>query len=195
MALWWCAKIFCRLAAAWFPLLFSSLLWQTIFPVYAAPSCPRTCSCPGVKEVHCTFRHLTTIPKTFPRDTERLNLGYNSLTEVEGSEFRSLRQLEMLMLHGNDINTVHPGAFYSLRSLQVLDHTLCPPIEPGLSPTPGLKAQSSPTDQKSQLKLSSPHLRLLEQQETPYSLIPTCHIKIITWVAGPKPEISCFYQG
>ena len=38
---------------------------------------------------------------------------------MEGSEFRSLRQLEMLMLHGNDINTVHPGAFYSLRSLQV----------------------------------------------------------------------------
>ncbi|XP_022607813.1 matrix-remodeling-associated protein 5-like [Seriola dumerili] len=120
MALWWCAKIFCRLAAAWFPLFFSSLLWQTISPVYAAPSCPRTCSCPGVKEVHCTFRHLTTIPKTFPRDTERLNLGYNSLTEVEGSEFRSLRQLEMLMLHGNDINTVHPRAFYSLRSLQIL---------------------------------------------------------------------------
>lgn len=23
------------------------------------------------------------------------------------------------MLHGNDISTVHPGAFYSLRSLQV----------------------------------------------------------------------------
>lgn len=48
-----------------------------------------------------------------------LSNSYNSLTEVEGSEFRSLRQLEMLMLHGNDINTVHPGAFYSLRSLQV----------------------------------------------------------------------------
>lgn len=45
---------------------------------------------------------------------------YNSLTEVEGSEFKSLRQLEMLMLHGNDINTVHPGAFYSLRSVQVV---------------------------------------------------------------------------
>lgn len=38
---------------------------------------------------------------------------------VEGSEFRSLRRLEMLMLHGNDITTIEPGAFYSLRSLQV----------------------------------------------------------------------------
>lgn len=39
--------------------------------------------------------------------------------KVEGSEFRSLRRLEMLMLHGNDITTISPGAFYSLRSLQV----------------------------------------------------------------------------
>lgn len=38
---------------------------------------------------------------------------------VEGSEFRPLRRLEMLMLHGNDITTIEPGAFYSLRSLQV----------------------------------------------------------------------------
>ncbi|KAF1384357.1 hypothetical protein PFLUV_G00117480 [Perca fluviatilis] len=120
MALWWCANIFCRLAAAWFPLLFSSLLWQTISPIHAIPSCPRSCSCPGVKEVHCTFRHLTTIPKTFLKNTERLNLGYNSLTELDGSEFRSLRELEMLMLHGNDISTIHPGAFYNLRSLQIL---------------------------------------------------------------------------
>ncbi|XP_029297607.1 matrix-remodeling-associated protein 5 [Cottoperca gobio] len=134
MALWWCANIFCRLAAAWFPLLFSSLLWQTISPIHAIPSCPQSCSCPGVKEVHCTFRHLTTIPKIFPKDTERLNLGYNSLTEVEGSEFRSLRQLEMLMLHGNDISTVNPGAFYSLRSLQILklSYNKLTSVNPGL---------------------------------------------------------------
>ncbi|TKS72696.1 Matrix-remodeling-associated protein 5 [Collichthys lucidus] len=100
----------------------------------AIPSCPQSCSCPGVKEVHCTFRHLTAIPKTFPKDTERLNFGYNSLTEVEGSEFRSLRQLEMLMLHGNDISTVHPGAFYSLRSLQILklSYNKLTSVNPGL---------------------------------------------------------------
>ncbi|XP_030000544.1 matrix-remodeling-associated protein 5 [Sphaeramia orbicularis] len=120
MALRWCAMIFSRLATVWFSLLFSSLPWQMITPVYTLPPCPRSCSCPGAKEVHCTFRHLTAIPKTFPKDTQRLNLGYNSLMEVDGSEFRSLQQLEMLMLHGNDISTVHPGAFYSLRSLQIL---------------------------------------------------------------------------
>ncbi|XP_045887669.1 matrix-remodeling-associated protein 5 [Micropterus dolomieu] len=134
MMLWWCTNIYCRLAAAWFPLLFLSLLYQTISSTHAIPLCPRSCSCPGVKEVHCTFRHLTTIPKTFPKDTERLNLGYNSLTEVEGSEFSSLRQLEMLMLHGNDISTVHPGAFYSLRSLQILklSYNKLTTVNPGL---------------------------------------------------------------
>ena len=30
MVLCWCATIFCRLAAAWFPLLCSSLLWQSV---------------------------------------------------------------------------------------------------------------------------------------------------------------------
>ncbi|XP_077388964.1 matrix-remodeling-associated protein 5 [Festucalex cinctus] len=114
MTLWWC-----RLAAVRFAFLLS-LLWLMISPAHAEPSCPRSCSCPSVKDVHCTFRHLTAVPKTFPKDAERLNLGYNSLTEVEASEFRSLRQLEMLLMHGNDIRTIHPGAFYTLRSLQIL---------------------------------------------------------------------------
>nr|XP_061783687.1 matrix-remodeling-associated protein 5-like [Nerophis lumbriciformis] len=120
MALCWCTMVFCRLAPVCFPLIVTSLLWLTISPAHAVPPCPRSCSCPGVKDVHCTFRHLTAMPNNFPKDTERLNLGYNSLTEVEGSQFRSLRKLEMLMLHGNDISTVQHGAFYSLRSLQML---------------------------------------------------------------------------
>ncbi|XP_068182597.1 matrix-remodeling-associated protein 5 [Antennarius striatus] len=131
MALGHCTMVSWRLAAVWFPLLFSSLLWQKI---HAIPSCPGRCSCPGINEVHCTFRRLTSIPKTFPKDTSRLNLGYNSLTEVEGSEFRMLRQLEMLMLHGNDITTVHPGAFYNLRSLQILkfSYNKLTSVNPGL---------------------------------------------------------------
>ncbi|KAM8848649.1 matrix-remodeling-associated protein 5 [Synchiropus picturatus] len=123
MALWLCRSIFWSFSGTSrtsFLLFLPSLLLLTITAVHADLPCPPSCSCPRVKEVYCTFRHLTTVPKTLPKDTERLNLGYNSLTEVEGSEFRSLRQLEMLMLHGNDINTLHAGAFYSLTSLQIL---------------------------------------------------------------------------
>ncbi|XP_061542245.1 LOW QUALITY PROTEIN: matrix-remodeling-associated protein 5 [Phycodurus eques] len=134
MALWWCTNIFSRSAAVGFPFLLSSLLWLMISPAHAEPSCPRSCSCPSVKDVHCTFRHLTAVPKNFPKVTERLNLGYNSLTEVEASEFRSLRQLEMLLMHGNDISTIHPGAFYSLRSLQILklSYNKLARVKPGL---------------------------------------------------------------
>ncbi|KAF7649401.1 hypothetical protein LDENG_00141850 [Lucifuga dentata] len=40
----------------------------------------------------------------------------------------------MLMLHGNDISTVHPGAFYSLRSLQILklSYNKLTSVSPGL---------------------------------------------------------------
>ncbi|KAL0973962.1 hypothetical protein UPYG_G00213460 [Umbra pygmaea] len=99
-------------------LLFLGLLLR--YPLAMCAPCPRGCSCPGVREVHCTFRHLTSAPRNLPKDTERVNLGYNSLQAVQGSEFTNLLHLEMLMLHGNDITTVSPGAFYSLRSLQIL---------------------------------------------------------------------------
>ncbi|KAG7328956.1 hypothetical protein KOW79_007130 [Hemibagrus wyckioides] len=82
--------------------------------------CPRSCSCPNPKEVHCTFRHLPSLPRNVPKDTERFNLGYNSIAAVGTSDFGHLRQLEMLMLHGNEIHTVASGSFYQLRSLQIL---------------------------------------------------------------------------
>ncbi|XP_062856256.1 matrix-remodeling-associated protein 5 [Trichomycterus rosablanca] len=83
-------------------------------------ACPRSCSCPNPKEVHCTFRHLSSTPRNIPKDTERVNLGYNSIEAVGTTDFANLRQLEMLMLHGNDIGSVASGSFYHLRSLQIL---------------------------------------------------------------------------
>ncbi|CAB1325158.1 unnamed protein product [Coregonus sp. 'balchen'] len=108
--------------APWLRLRAVLLLYLVLLlsPLALCAPCPRGCSCPGIKEVHCTFSHLTSAPRNLPKDTERVNLGYNSLQAVGGSEFKELRQLEMLMLHGNDITTVSSGAFYSLRSLQIL---------------------------------------------------------------------------
>ncbi|XP_077588431.1 matrix-remodeling-associated protein 5 [Stigmatopora nigra] len=135
MALWWWTKILCRSTAVCVSLLLSLLLClMPSFPVQAEPPCPRSCSCPSVKDVHCTFRHLTAIPKTLPKNTERLNLGYNSLTEMEASDFKSLRQLEMLLIHGNDISVIHARTFYGLRSLQILklSYNKLPVVKPGL---------------------------------------------------------------
>ncbi|XP_036379695.1 matrix-remodeling-associated protein 5-like [Megalops cyprinoides] len=83
-------------------------------------ACPRSCSCPDPREVHCTFSHLTHVPHSLPRGTQRLNLGYNNIMTLNASEFTGLRRLEMLMLHGNDIESVSPGSFYNLRSLRIL---------------------------------------------------------------------------
>ncbi|XP_051505219.1 matrix-remodeling-associated protein 5-like [Myxocyprinus asiaticus] len=102
-------------------LLMLAALWLLL--LILPPSlcaCPRSCSCPNPKEVHCTFRHLPSAPRNLPQDTERLNLGYNSIGTVGSSDFANLRQLEMLMLHGNEITSVSPGSFYHLRSLQIL---------------------------------------------------------------------------
>ncbi|XP_061104018.1 matrix-remodeling-associated protein 5-like [Conger conger] len=83
-------------------------------------ACPGSCSCPGSREVLCTFSDLNSLPPAIPRDTQRLNLGYNNIQALDGSEFRTLRSLEMLMLHGNDIQSLSSRAFYNLRSLWIL---------------------------------------------------------------------------
>ncbi|XP_048088194.1 LOW QUALITY PROTEIN: matrix-remodeling-associated protein 5 [Alosa alosa] len=102
--------------------LMSSMLFLFLSPIIpnAEASCPRSCNCPNTREVHCTFRHLTSPPFNLPRDSERINLGYNSLKGVTASDFGNLLKLEMLMLHGNDIKFVGPGTFYNLRHLQIL---------------------------------------------------------------------------
>ncbi|TRY98498.1 hypothetical protein DNTS_014636 [Danionella cerebrum] len=101
------------------PLMLAVLCMLLVLPS-CLWACPRSCSCPSPKEVHCAFRHLTSAPRNVPKDTERLNLGYNSIDAVAPSDFLNLHQLEMLMLHGNDISSVSSGTFYHLRSLQML---------------------------------------------------------------------------
>ncbi|MGH0177891.1 UNVERIFIED_CONTAM: hypothetical protein FKN15_076005 [Acipenser sinensis] len=86
----------------------------------ALHACPQSCSCPSPNEVHCTFRHLTSVPPSLPHNAQRINLGYNNIQAVGGSAFSGLSRLEMLMLHGNSIGPVSKGTFQHLQSLQIL---------------------------------------------------------------------------
>ncbi|NXJ10968.1 IGS10 protein, partial [Odontophorus gujanensis] len=86
----------------------------------AAGSCPRLCACYGPAEVHCTFRYFTAVPPRIAPDVERINLGYNSLLTLTETDFAGLEKLELLMLHGNEINVIPDKVFRDLRSLQVL---------------------------------------------------------------------------
>ncbi|KAL7886132.1 hypothetical protein AOLI_G00064270 [Acnodon oligacanthus] len=115
------------------PWLKAALLLLVLLLPACLCACPRSCSCPNPKEVHCTFRHLPSPPRNLPKDTERVNLGYNSIVAVGPTDFENLRQLEMLMLHGNDINSVASGSFYHLRYLQILklSYNKLKSIDPG----------------------------------------------------------------
>ncbi|XP_048091589.1 matrix-remodeling-associated protein 5 [Alosa alosa] len=83
-------------------------------------ACPRPCSCQQPGEVHCTFRSLMAIPAGIPRQVERMNLGFNSISRITDSSLVGLRKLDLLMMHGNDIHNIPDGAFRDLSSLQML---------------------------------------------------------------------------
>ncbi|XP_062384541.1 immunoglobulin superfamily member 10 [Sardina pilchardus] len=83
-------------------------------------ACPRPCSCQQPGEVHCTFRSLMAVPAGIPKQVERMNLGFNSISRITDSSLAGLRKLDLLMMHGNDIHNIPDGAFRDLSSLQML---------------------------------------------------------------------------
>ncbi|XP_056144873.1 matrix-remodeling-associated protein 5-like [Lampris incognitus] len=83
-------------------------------------ACPRTCNCYQANEVHCTFRSLLAIPAGLPAHTQRINLGFNSISRIPDNSLAGLKRAELLMLHGNDLHHIPDGAFRDMKSLQVL---------------------------------------------------------------------------
>ncbi|KAF4087407.1 hypothetical protein AMELA_G00095220 [Ameiurus melas] len=90
-----------------------------IFPDVSV-SCPRPCACYIPSEVHCTFRSLTLVPSRVPRSVRRMNLGFNSISRLDKDSLAKLKNLELLMMHGNNIHQIPDGVFRDLMSLQVL---------------------------------------------------------------------------
>ncbi|KAI4882907.1 hypothetical protein NFI96_019293 [Prochilodus magdalenae] len=89
-------------------------------PCSSASACPRPCACPRPNELHCTFRSLRALPTPIPANAQRVNLGFNSITQITERSFAGLRKLELLMMHGNDIHKIPDGVFQDLLALQVL---------------------------------------------------------------------------
>ncbi|XP_022597074.1 matrix-remodeling-associated protein 5-like [Seriola dumerili] len=83
-------------------------------------SCPRSCNCYQASEVHCTFRSLLTIPPGLPAHTQRINLGFNSISRIHDSSLAGLKKVELLMLHSNDIHHLPDAVFKDMKSLQIL---------------------------------------------------------------------------
>ncbi|XP_036428357.1 immunoglobulin superfamily member 10 [Colossoma macropomum] len=111
-----CVRV--RMRAAALALLLLALLPRA--PGSAASACPRPCACPRPNELHCTFRSLRALPTPMPAHAQRVNLGFNSITQITERSFSGLRKLELLMMHGNDIHKIPDGVFHDLLALQVL---------------------------------------------------------------------------
>ncbi|KAL1267310.1 hypothetical protein QQF64_032673, partial [Cirrhinus molitorella] len=82
--------------------------------------CPRQCACSVPAEVHCTFRALVTVPAGISKQVQRINFGFNTISQITDASFAGLRKLELLMMHGNNVQKIPDGAFEELTSLQVL---------------------------------------------------------------------------
>ncbi|XP_056321982.1 matrix-remodeling-associated protein 5 [Danio aesculapii] len=82
--------------------------------------CPRQCACSAPAEVHCTFRALLAVPAGISKHVQRINFGFNTISQITDASFRGLRKLELLMMHGNNVQKIPDGAFQDLVSLQVL---------------------------------------------------------------------------
>lgn len=103
-----------------FPLLPLLLLLSVPRLCLGAAPCPRSCACPQPTELHCTFRSLPSVPNNIHRSVERINLGFNSISRLSERSLSGLTQLEMLLIHGNDLHSLPDGAFKDLSALQML---------------------------------------------------------------------------
>ncbi|KAI7808657.1 immunoglobulin superfamily member 10 [Triplophysa rosa] len=87
---------------------------------YSRGACPRPCACYAPAEVHCTFRSLVAVPAGISTGVQRINLGFNTINHITNVSFHGLRHLELLMMHGNNVQNIPDGAFQDLASLQIL---------------------------------------------------------------------------
>ena len=74
----------------------------------------------GGKEHKCK-EPLRAIPAGIPPDTEVLNLNYNLITVLDGTEIRHLKSLCTFQAKGNNMTQVESGAFNGLYNLIMLD--------------------------------------------------------------------------
>ncbi|XP_015216958.2 matrix-remodeling-associated protein 5 [Lepisosteus oculatus] len=98
----------------------SLVLITVMAQAHTGVSCPHPCACYLSTEVHCTFRSLLSVPAGLPKHVERINLGFNTINKLTEKSLAGLRKLELLMMHGNDIQSIPNGVFRDLISLQVL---------------------------------------------------------------------------
>ncbi|PWA32378.1 trophoblast glycoprotein b [Gambusia affinis] len=83
--------------------------------------CPDKCLC-SLETVKCQNQDLVDIPPSLPANTKSLFLTGNKIAQINDSSFPTrLENLEEMYLSGNEMESVHAGAFKNLPNLVRLD--------------------------------------------------------------------------
>ena len=84
--------------------------------------CPQQCSCSVVHSADCTRSSLTEIPQHgFNQHLTKLNVSFNSITNLSKISLTHVRQLTHLNLSYNNITNINENAFITLKHLNSLD--------------------------------------------------------------------------
>ena len=86
------------------------------------PLCPRHCVCLS-KEAYCSGQGLSRVPRYLPQYAETIRLQDNSIRRLKYSGLKGLHLLKHLLMKGNHINYIEPGAFRDMTNLIALSLT------------------------------------------------------------------------
>ncbi|CAL8129087.1 unnamed protein product [Orchesella dallaii] len=98
----------------------------------SSEQCPHQCTCEGLGEkgnpssplplptITCTRQNLTTLPTRIPASIKKLDLSWNNISKVHGSNLGHLQNLEVLILASNELERVDASAFSNLTRLKSL---------------------------------------------------------------------------
>ncbi|XP_035826284.1 leucine-rich repeat-containing protein 38-like, partial [Aplysia californica] len=72
---------------------------------------PSVCACRDKTKLYCDDRNLTRLPVSFPTKTSVLDLSGNDIDSLEGDQFHSLGDLELLIIKHSHVKTIATGTF------------------------------------------------------------------------------------
>nr|XP_013119078.1 unnamed protein product [Stomoxys calcitrans] len=72
-------------------------------------------------KIRCYDMNLREVPQYLKSSVEVLDLSYNRIRKLKRSSFQPYRSVKFLLLYDNLIQTVEPGTFSDLKSLQEID--------------------------------------------------------------------------
>ncbi|KAJ8411225.1 hypothetical protein AAFF_G00172310 [Aldrovandia affinis] len=82
---------------------------------------PEMCVIPRDVQVDLSHQHLVQVPPGLPRDTQYLDLSYNTISQLRGTDLATLAELCVLRITHNGLRTLSPSAFQGSPKVQVLN--------------------------------------------------------------------------